>query len=388
MNNIPLFTLMVNRHQLQVLSCALLLSWLILLLSACGVQNETNPTGLSPAPLQGTEMVQSGVDSASVPTTYQATMGPTATPTDLEALTPSPTPTKAVTYDMPTPVPTETIPPSPTPTLTAEEIRQRWQIIDDRVAATMASNNGCQLPCWWGIKPGDSVTEGRQIFNAINEDGWVDSSDQRGELQWIGFFDHFYRNEMGEYIYAGFTIDLLTQGESIKVINIHVERSSSFSPGTSEYDQISERLIRDWEQYSVQNMFEMFGAPDLIYLLPRNFADGDNFYYEFNLYYQSVGIAVSYSSPLSIGNNGERTICLDMFDMNSVDLFLYDPAIELPADYLQATYSLWPLSSELKPEDFQLVEGNDLQSLMGMSIDEFVIFMLENEGDNDCFTVN
>ena len=250
----------------------------------------------------------------------------------------------------------------------------------------MASNNGCQLPCWWGIGPGDLVADARQIFNNINENGWIDSPSQRGELQKIGFFDHFYRDAMGKDMYVSFVINLLVQEDLIQVFDIFVDRSVIFDVGTAEYTQIGERLVRDWEPYSAQNIFEVFGEPDLIYLMPQGFADGNNFSYLFNLYYSTLGIVVSYSSPLLIGNNGEQTMCLDMFDMDSVDLLLYDPAVELPPGYVQATYRLWPLSSE--PEYMQLVEGSDLVSRTGMSIEEFVAFVLEDGSDSDCFTVN
>ena len=384
MNKISLSTLKINRYQIQVLSSILFLLWLMVL-SACGVQNESSPTNMPPTLVQGTETVQAVIDSAPTATRRLVTSEPTATATALATLTSSPTPTEAVTLDTPT-TPTATVTPSPTATLSAEEMRQRWQMIDAQVEAIMASNNGCQLPCWWGIEPGDSVADPRRIFNIVNENGWVDSADQWGELQQVGFFNHFYRNDMGEDIYAGFSIDLLVQGDVIKVLDIYVERSISSPPGTPEYIQISERLIRDWEQFSAQNIFETFGQPDLIYLMPQGFADGNNFSYLFNLYYSTLGIVVSYSSPLLIGNNGEQTMCLNMFDMDSVDLLLYDPAVELPPGYVQATYRLWPLSSE--PEYIQLVEGSDLVSHTGMSIEKFVAFVLEDGSDSDCFTVN
>ncbi len=373
-------------HDLKhVLKLAWFLSWFILL-AACTAQGETNPTNIPLTSIKETEIAVVTIDVTRI-ITKVATSEPTTTLTASPTASLTPTTITTPTAIEPTATPTVTKTPLPTATLTAEEMQQRWQMIDAQVEAIMDSNNGCQLPCWWGIEPGDSVVDARQIFNTINENGWIDSADQWGELQKVGFFNHFYRNNMGEYIYAGFTIDLLTQEEFIKVANIHVERSISSPPGTPEYTQISERLVRDWEQYSTQNIFEVFGRPELIYLLPQGFADGDNFSYLFNLYYPSLGIVVSYSSPLLVGNNGERTMCLNMFDMDSVDLLLYDPAVELPAGYVQATYRLWPLSPELKPEDTSLVEENDLESRTGMSMEEFVAFILEDDSDEDCFSV-
>ena len=276
----------------------------------------------------------------------------------------------------------------PTVTLNAEETPPKWQMLDNEVAAIIASNNGCQLPCWWGIEPGDLIVEARQIFDSIDTNGWIDSPEELGGLRQIGFFRHVYRNEDGNDIYVSFSINLFTQDGSIEVISINVARNVAFNPNTSEYTQIGERLLRDWGQYSPKSMFELLGEPDLIYLLPRNFADGDSFYYELNLYYLAHGIVVSYSFPLLVNDNGERTMCLDMFDINSMDFLLYDPTVELPNSYLEVVYTLWPLSSRLNPEDSRLIEGGDIESQTGLSIDEFLVFVLDNESGNNCFSIN
>lgn len=384
MNKNSSSTLKTHAYHSQALIFALFLTWLGLV-SSCGVQSESNPTRVSSTSTQGVE-VQASIGSTPTSTKDLSLNEPIATSTRLVVASPSPTPTEVLTFEPPTIMATETVVPLQTPTLNAEQLR--WQMIDSQIAAVMASNNGCRLPCWWGVEAGDSVIAARQIFSMINENGWVDSSEQRGELQWVGFFDHFYRNEVGEYIYAGFTIDLLTQEELINVIDVYVGRTTSFTPGSPEYNQIGEHLLRDWEQYSARNMFEVFGEPDLIYLLPKSFADGDNFFYEFNIYYPRLGIVASYSSRLLVNENGEQTMCLNMLDMDSVHLYLYDPAVELPNGYLQATYTLWPLATELEPEDMARVELSDVESRTGLSLNEFVGFILDNRSDDACFAVN
>lgn len=250
----------------------------------------------------------------------------------------------------------------------------------------MASNNGCQLPCWWGIKPGDSVSDAQQVFDTIEETGWFAAHPpvEWGELQQVGYFHHFYVDEMGNDIYSGFLIKLLVQKGLIRVLEIFVNRGLSAPPGDSDYIQISERLIRDWEQFSAQSMFATFGKPDLIYLLPGGYADGDNYFYEFTLYYPSLGIVVSYASPLFDKSNGKHSMCLNMFDMDYLRLFLYDPAFDLPPGYLQAIYSLWPLDTK-RTEGDPLIKDSDLESRTGLTIEEFVDYI--GYSDSDCFAV-
>lgn len=379
MNKFPFALLKLHRYA-RPLPFALGLLWLILL-AGCGVQNGINPTGIVFTPVQATPIAHNSQTVFLTITRPSATNEPTVTV--ITSLTPSPTPTLTETPTVVKPTATKTITPTPTATLTMEEWRQTWLLAESRIEAVMASNNGCQLPCWWGIEPGDSVADARQVFDTINETGWVDSPGRWGELQEVGYFHHSYVDKMGNSIYSGLSITLLVQEDLIKVLETSVHRSLSAPPGDPDYIQISERLIRDWEQFSAQSMFATFGKPDLIYLLPQSFADGDNYFYEFNLYYPSLGIVVSYFSPLFDKGNGKRSMCVNMFDMDSVSLILYDPTFELPPGYLEATYSLWPLDAQLTEDS--LIKDSDLESRTGLTIEQFMDYV--GYSDSDCFAV-
>lgn len=225
----------------------------------------------------------------------------------------------------------------------------------------------------------------QEIFETIDETAWVDSPNQWGELKEIGYFRHPYRNEMGEVIDANISVRLIVQDDRITVFNISVRKSVYYEVGTVEYNQVGERLTRDWERFSIQSMFETYGEPDLIYIMPNEP------YYDVNIYYPNLGIAVSYRSEVSRNEQGERTIChnmLDIFNIRSMNLFLYDPLAELPPGYVRATYQLWPLNPEvLVPEDRRMVELGSVENDTGMTIGEFVTFVLENEGKGTCFTM-
>jgi hypothetical protein len=375
-----------NKKRLVDLTIVIYLWWLVFL-SACGVQTEINSTNISSTPIQGT-----GTSPVETPTVMNHQLldeTVTTTPTSLSTIPLSPTPTMTPVFDMLTITPTETaVPPLPTRTLNAEELRQKWLMIDDQIAAIMASNDDCGLPCWWGIEPGNLLTDALQIFNMVNENGWFDSPDQWGELQQIGFFKHNYRNEAGEDLSSTFSVGLIAKADQVEVIRVSLQPHTDSHPSSDQFEQVNELLLRDWEQYTVQNMFETFGEPTLIYLLPRNFADGDDYSYDFNIYYPTDGVVASYAFPLLNGSDGEQTMCLDLFNLRFLRLYLFDPALEFPNSYLLDNYPLWPLGAELTPDDIPLVTNSDLESRTGLSIVEFVTLIMDNENDMDCFTVN
>lgn len=278
--------------------------------------------------------------------------------------------------------------PSLTPTLDTAKLHEKWQIIDSRIAAMMLSNNGCNLPCWWGIELSDSIADAQKIFHGLNENGWFDSPSIRGDFQQVGFFRHEYRNEEGEQLFAGITVNLLAEGNAIKAFDIYVTGIGTDDIGSPTYGVFKKRLLRDWEQYSVQHLLASLSRPDRIHLLPRNFADGDNFYYELGIYYPDLGIVASYSFPLLGQSNNQETICLNFAGMDSMELYLFDPNTELINSYFQAVNILTPLATELSDDALQLLEGSDLESRTGMSIETFMHFAVDDGDEMDCFPVN
>ena len=275
---------------------------------------------------------------------------------------------------------------SATPTPDAEGLRAKWQAIDSRMARVMSSNNNCELPCWWGIEPRGTLAEAQEVFRSLNENGWVDSPLQWGDLQQIGYFYHDYRDNQGDEIYVGISIKLLTDLISLRSLEVGVGRTSSASIGSTSYDRASEILLRDWEQYSVQNLLAALGKPSHIHFLPTNFADGDNFYYALGLYYPDIGIVAVYHFPLLGDFSEQQTTCLDFLTMTAMELHLFDPNVELPDSYLQAIYPLNPLATELSVDAAQLLDGSELQSRTNMGIDEFMN-LVTDEDVTDCFAV-
>lgn len=97
------------------------------------------------------------------PTFIPATHTPSVTPSSMPTLSSTPTLTPTPTHT-PTVQPTATRRPSPIPTPPGTDPIEQ-------VLWLYETNNGCQLPCWWGIVPGQTTWEvAERFFNSFTPD--------------------------------------------------------------------------------------------------------------------------------------------------------------------------------------------------------------------------
>jgi len=119
----------------------------------------TQPTSEETARLVDGSPESGNMPLTSTPSPEMSTPLPSTTPTTLPTATPESTQT-ATLMPTRTTVPTETAtstalpPPSLTPLPTIPPSQR-----GERYAELMAMNDGCQLPCWWGLEMGSSTIE-------------------------------------------------------------------------------------------------------------------------------------------------------------------------------------------------------------------------------------
>lgn len=100
---------------------------------------------------QASTPTPTGEPVAAINTVVATLVPPTATrpsPTPVPSATFTPTPTDTPTAT-PTPLPTATATPPAIPTPPGADVLEQ-------VLWLYETNNGCQLPCWWGIVPGET----------------------------------------------------------------------------------------------------------------------------------------------------------------------------------------------------------------------------------------
>lgn len=170
----------------------------------------------------------------------------------------------------PSPVSPATIPPttltvSPTiahslatstPDFSAYKTRVAQQD-QDRINELLMTNSGCDLPCWWGIKPG--ITELADVDKLMKELGAFGSVLEGKEYRLpdgtLARYVGFDRFNSGESIDIGFGI------QNNVIQSVKIERNVSF--GDEKIPGIY------WNAYSLNHIFEKYGKPDKIWV--KNF---------------------------------------------------------------------------------------------------------------------
>ncbi len=207
--------------------------------------------------------------------------------------TPTPTSTFVPDTPMPTPIPfTATPRPTPTATLTHEQI-------DANLSELMLTNGGCELPCWWGIVPGETPLDLARENLATLGASIVGSSSLSMGVDW------------------GMFVEFEVSNSIIQTMDIY-----------SSY--ISSRLDRDkytngWQPYSLMDVLDHYGLPTRVLVYYPFSADPGQPSYHLLVFYEGLGIEIDYLGNVEILGEDHYLACPDMADIRRVQLLLYQP---------------------------------------------------------------
>lgn len=240
--------------------------------------------------------------------------------------TPTPSPIPATR----TPYPTRTPRPTLAPTLTADEERAF-------VVEMLETNGGCELPCWWGITPGETdwqaVKDQFGLYygrgNNTQPDGTVYHSGPTYGLSLGRIFDYYIAHTFVEK-------DGIVQS---------IEVSSEFLSGSSD------QFAQDWARYSLNQILIHHGTPSRIAISPATM-EGE--YYYLYIFYDELGIGIRYVMGPTLKTDSSIRIC---FSFVHITLWLQSP--EWP----------FPLQQSIDPLEWSLAVP--LEDATGMSVDQF-----------------
>ncbi len=261
-----------------------------------------------------------------------ASIVPTATST----LQPTATSTRVVV----------TPPPTSIPTLEPE-------IAAATVAALLETNNGCELPCWWGIVPGETTWE-EALSLVTTFDGTIQDlvpADDEG-LNYIRVGIPF-RATNGE---------LMLLSQSYGVRNGIVE--------------IIEASAGDFPNYSLSSLLAKLGKPSEIRIKTSSPVFAELFMYD--LFYPEKGVLALYVGQATLVN--ETVVACPAIHVWPGFKF-WDPP-NGPTSFWEgrASGELFPVNPNDNPETYLSID-----LIAGLTIEEFYEIYLNPEA-KECFT--
>ncbi|MCI0528596.1 MAG: hypothetical protein L0Y56_14250 [Nitrospira sp.] len=281
------------------------------------------------------------------------------TPTVVATMTNEPTTTaSAIPTISSSATPTITLSTTPTsvpvPTLTTIEEEALYQNL-------MATNGGCELPCWWGFKLGDSLENVNQRFIGLGVpwlevgSSWKVDSDQMGTFS-AGYADYYEDEQHGTV--AVYRLDVNIEFHeldgSIEYIYVDVDRI--------KFEESQQEFIRDWKQYYLSSFLQRYGKPTQVYFRIRSIGDlmlTPEF--SVSLLYREQGLAITYHIR-GVWLDDQYTqaeVCFDIEDVSSLELSLFNPD----------GFDRW--GYQFAPYHDELYEVLTWEAKFGMTLDTF-----------------
>jgi len=180
----------------------------------------------------------------------------------------------------------------------------------------LETNGGCELPCWWGITPGET------IWQAVKDQFGLYYG--RGDTQPDGTVYHYgptYGLSPGrifDYYIEHTFVERDGIVQSIEVIGSVVKGDPDLGGGSSHFAQ-------DWRCYSLDQVLTRYGEPSQVRIsFVPPIALGAFPYYNLALVYDHLGFFVSYEG-LAVYEPSVMRVCPRLEEVTLVFLQLQVP---------------------------------------------------------------
>jgi hypothetical protein len=216
------------------------------------------------------------------------------------------------TIPSPTTIPTSTRTPKPTvtPTWVALPTLPPAEALA-KVKELLETNGGCELPCWWGIRPGK--TTWKEAYDFLQPLAWLVDIQQIPKVYPNLLFVDFY-----------FAID-----DQPTLMNSHRVRLAL------EKDTLSIAWIQGGNRNEgLVSLMKKYGVPQEVWVYITGIPGTGPIYYEIGLFFPLLGIlAASYQEAELIKRDGEEwvKICKSRLIHGGVGWVLWPP--EKPMGY-------------------------------------------------------
>ncbi len=234
---------------------------------------------------------------------------------------------------------------------------------EEYLVNNLASNDDCELPCWWGIKPGETTTQYvQQMFLNLGK-SVSRNEDDRGLQYQVSLFG---RHSPYPFDY---TVKHRWFDENGIVSLFGVTGSAlNWSP--------PQHFTQDWNRYALHKALARYGVPTKVLVHYWGFG----WRYDITLVYEDKGFLIRYSGPIvDEGNEFSKEpviICPTQNAPTEITVWMTKPASTALAKF---EYGRWDLSPSHSPMP-------SLKEVTNMTVQKFYETFL-NPDATACLTV-
>ena len=185
---------------------------------------------------------------------------------------------------------------------------------DARLTELLATNSGCELPCWWGITPGVTrIEEVQALFAGYGKPigiwNWRDEA-----VYEVGLFARHDPEPLDYVVRQSFIV------EDGVVSAIHIDGVPPMPVNYGDGPQpdrryqngiqvmtISRHLTQDWQRYSLASTLARFGVPSQVSLFYDNRSCGNA--YQVGVAYDDLGIFIQYDGEGQYKDDNTMMLC-------------------------------------------------------------------------------
>lgn len=238
---------------------------------------------------------------------------------------------------------------------------------EDRYIAVidlLSSNGNCNLPCWWGIHPGEDFLQlADEVFSPLGYDFSQDNLSR----------DFTFPVNLSDISY---NLRALISFKNNTVENIHILAESINIPG----DKVShfEEYAKAMKNYSLENILKQYGKPSRVFIrVYPMYEPNSPVLYSIWVFYDELGILINYEGEGVIKLDERAIICPEFEKLWSMDLYLQSPKNE---------DSLTEFADKTQYFEEQVAEESllPLDRSASLTIDDFYR-IFTSESQNKCF---
>jgi hypothetical protein len=243
----------------------------------------------------------------------------------------------------------------------------------------LATNGGCELPCWWGITPGVTSWEDAQRM-------FLSYGRSIGSRQAYARYWDQERGHTESYVGIAYDVSLLgrhdpypfdyvvehtlyEQDGTVQLLGAIGHALGGATWYTSEWPP-PRHFAQDWQRYTLDQILSRFGPPSQVLL---HYWPHEGALYSLAVLYEEYGILVAYMG--AVQGEGEDTwdldtviICPMRSQINDINIWVTSPDMGIS---LVESFTNWRLGKGYYEIPFSEERSPSLEEATGMDIETF-----------------